>query len=61
MNAITHPLFSHKLSRVKWDRSDGFLMLAANLTEDFVGLGSCVIRMIDGLKLDSLEPSHSLD
>ena len=61
VNEIAQPLLSHKLIRVKWDRSDEFLILAANLTEDFVGLGSFMITMIDGLKLESLEPSDYLD
>ena len=32
-SAFTHSLFGHKLSRVKWDRSDEGLMLASNLTK----------------------------
>ena len=53
MSAITYSLFGHKHSRVKWYRSAEGLMLAANVTKYFDGICGHVIRMIDGLKLDS--------
>ena len=53
MSAVTHSLFGHKLNRFKWDMS--------NLTKEFAGLGSHAISMTCGLKLESQEPSNSLD
>ena len=61
MNAIVNALFGHKYSRVKWDRSKEGLGFASNLTKYFVGLGGHVIAMIDGLKLETLNPTNSLD
>ena len=61
MNYITHSLSDHKHKRVKWDVSNEGLMLVANLTRYFVGIGGHVIGRIDGLKLESLEPSNSLE
>ena len=52
MTEVAHSLFVHKLRIFKWDRSDEGLMLAANLTKDFVVLCGHVIGMIDGLKLE---------
>ena len=61
MSAATHSLFGDELSRVKWDRSDEGIRIVANLTKEFAGLGSHVIVMIDGLKLESQDPSDSLE
>ena len=59
ISILSHSLFYHRLSRVKWDRSDEFLMLEANLAKDFAGIGGHVIGIIDVLKLESLRPSDS--
>ena len=61
MSSIMHSFLSFKHSRVKWDRSAEFLILASNLTKDFVIIGGHVVVMIDGLKLESLDPSNSVD
>ena len=60
-SAVIHSFSVHKLSRVKLDRSDECLMLASNLTKEFVGLGSNMIGMVDGLKLELKGPSDSLE
>ena len=61
MSAVKHSLFDCKHSRVKWDRCNEGLMLAENLTKDFVRIGGYAIGMIDRLKLESFEPSDSLE
>ena len=53
--------FSHKIIRVKWDRSNEGLILAANLKNVFVVIGVHVIEIIDGFKIESLESSDSLE
>ena len=61
MSTVTHSLFSHKLSRVKWVRSEEGMRIASKLTNEFVGLGGHAIGKIEGLKLESQEPSDSLE
>ena len=61
MSTMTRSMFSHKHSRVKWHGSAKGLMLAANLKKYFVRIGGHVIGMIDGFKLESLEPFDSLE
>ena len=46
MNAIANVLFTHKYSRVKWDRSEKGLSLVSNLIKDFVDLEGNIIAMI---------------
>ena len=38
ISVITHCLFSHKISRLKWDKIDEGLMIAVNLTNFFLRL-----------------------
>ena len=60
MHVVIFSLFSHKLIRIKWDRSEKGMRTVDNLTKN-IGLGGHVIGMIDELKLEFQEPSDSLE
>jgi hypothetical protein len=60
MTAVVQVLIGHQHNKLQCDGSDEGLRLVAEITKDFVGLAGCVVGMMDGLKLETLQPPDCL-